>query len=378
MDVVIVFLPLVAAAIAGLFWRHIGDRGAQLVTCAALLVSVVLAWVVFFDVACCTGTPRTTELFTWFLSGGFEAHWALSIDQLTAVMLIVVTIVSAMVHVYSIGYMHGDPSIPRFMSYLSLFTFCMLMLVTADNFMQLFFGWEGVGLCSYLLIGFWYRPAFGQRRGDQGLRRQPRRRFRLRARHHGRLFRLQACRVRRRSSRPRRPWPARRIEFLGMHLPTMETALHPALHRRHGQIGPDRPPHLAARRDGGPDPGLRPDPCRDHGDRGRLHGLPPLADVRIRARRRLTVVTVIGAVTAFFAATIGLVQNDIKRVIAYSTCSQLGYMFLAAGVSAYGGGHLPPVHPCLLQGAAVPGRRLASSMPCRASRTCARWAACGA
>ena len=128
-----IFLPLVAAAIAGLFWRHIGDRGAQLVTCAALLVSMVLAWIVFFDVGLHHGAPRTTEIFTWFLSGGFEAHWAISIDQLTAVMLIVVTTVSAMVHIYSIGYMHGDPSIPRFMSYLSLFTFCMLMLITADS-----------------------------------------------------------------------------------------------------------------------------------------------------------------------------------------------------------------------------------------------------
>ena len=156
MDVVMIFLPLVASAIAGLFWRYITDRGAQLVTCGALLVSMVLAWIVFFDVGLHHGAPRTTEIFTWFLSGGFEAHWTVTIDQLTAVMLIVVTTVSAMVHIYSIGYMHGDPSIPRFMSYLSLFTFCMLMLVTANNFMQLFFGWEGVGLCSYLLVGFWY------------------------------------------------------------------------------------------------------------------------------------------------------------------------------------------------------------------------------
>jgi len=160
MDVVMIFLPLVASAIAGLFWRYITDRGAQLVTCGALLVSMVLAWIVFFDVGLHHGAPRTTEIFTWFLSGGFEAHWTVTIDQLTAVMLIVVTTVSAMVHIYSIGYMHGDPSIPRFMSYLSLFTFCMLMLVTANNFMQLFFGWEGVGLCSYLLVGFWYqRPS---------------------------------------------------------------------------------------------------------------------------------------------------------------------------------------------------------------------------
>src|SRR5476651_293197 len=159
MDVALVFLPLIAAAIAGLFCRFVGARGAQAVTCLAMLASLALAGVVFNDVSL-HGHTRTTELFTWFQTGSFEAHWALRVDQLTAVMLIVVTGVSSMVHVYSIGYMHGDPSVPRFMSYLSLFTFCMLMVITADNFMQLFFGWEGVGLCSYLLIGFWYdRPS---------------------------------------------------------------------------------------------------------------------------------------------------------------------------------------------------------------------------
>src|SRR5262244_3966830 len=145
MDVAMIFLPLLAAAIAGLLGHRIGDRASQLVTCGALLITMVLAWIVFFDVGLHHGQPRTTEVMTWFLSGGFEAHWSLYIDQLTAVMLIVVTTASAMIHIYSIGYMHGDPSIPRFMSYLSLFTFCMLMLVTANNFMQLFFGWEGVG-----------------------------------------------------------------------------------------------------------------------------------------------------------------------------------------------------------------------------------------
>ena len=119
----------------------------------------------------------------WFTSGKLSVAWALRIDTLTAVMLVVVTTVSFLVHVYSIGYMHEDPSRPRFFAYLSLFTFAMLMLVTADNLVQMFFGWEGVGLASYLLIGFWYEQPVGQRRGDQGVRRQPRRRLRLRARH---------------------------------------------------------------------------------------------------------------------------------------------------------------------------------------------------
>src|SRR5262249_48712665 len=147
------------ALIAGLFCRQIGDRLAQVVTCGPLLLSMVLAIIVFFDVAY-GGHARTTELFTWFNAGNCTASWAIRVDSLTAVMLVVVTVVSAMVHVYSVGYMAHDHSVPRFMAYLSLFTFCMLMLVTADNFMQMFFGWEGVGLSSYLLIGFWFdRPS---------------------------------------------------------------------------------------------------------------------------------------------------------------------------------------------------------------------------
>ncbi|HSE75863.1 MAG TPA: NADH-quinone oxidoreductase subunit L, partial [Dongiaceae bacterium] len=157
MDVAIVLLPLIGALVAGLGNRRVGDKGAQWITSGLMLVSFVLSWIVFLQY---DGNARTTELFTWFASGPFEAKWAIHIDQLSAVMLIVVTTVSSMVHVYSIGYMAHDHSIPRFMAYLSLFTFCMLMLVTADNFMQLFFGWEGVGLCSYLLIGFWHhRPS---------------------------------------------------------------------------------------------------------------------------------------------------------------------------------------------------------------------------
>ena len=158
----IVLLPLLAAAIAGLFCRVIGDRPAQLVTCAALLIAAALSIFVFVRIGFGPENAKlvVVKLFTWIDSGTLDVDWALRVDTLTAVMLIVVTGVSSMVHVYSIGYMADDPSIPRFMAYLSLFTFFMLMLVTADNFVQLFFGWEGVGLSSYLLIGFWYdRPS---------------------------------------------------------------------------------------------------------------------------------------------------------------------------------------------------------------------------
>src|SRR3954464_7888904 len=155
----IVFLPLLGSAIAGLFGRFIGARGSELVTTVLLFVSAALSCYAFYDVAW-LGHGQIVQIMSWITSGDFEADWALRVDTLTAVMLVVVTGVSSLVHLYSVGYMHEDPSRPRFFSYLSLFTFAMLMLVTANNFLQMFFGWEGVGLASYLLIGFWYeRPS---------------------------------------------------------------------------------------------------------------------------------------------------------------------------------------------------------------------------
>ena len=153
----IVFLPLFGFLIAGIFGRQIGARGAEYVTCGFLGVCFLLAWFAFFNVA--GGADAYVPVANWFTSGKLSVAWALRIDTLTAVMLVVVTTVSFLVHVYSIGYMADDPSRPRFFAYLSLFTFAMLTLVTADNLVQMFFGWEGVGLASYLLIGFWYdRP----------------------------------------------------------------------------------------------------------------------------------------------------------------------------------------------------------------------------
>src|SRR5271156_2673144 len=159
MTIAAIFLPLLGAFIAGFFGRWIGDRGAQWVTCLALVIAAVLGSVLFVNVAL-HGHGRTIDMFTWIDTGDLQIEWALRYDALSAVMVAMVTLVSAMVHIYSVGYMAHDKSIPRFMAYLSLFTFFMLMLVTADNFVQLFFGWEGVGLCSYLLVGFWYdRPS---------------------------------------------------------------------------------------------------------------------------------------------------------------------------------------------------------------------------
>src|SRR5271166_6663675 len=155
----VVFLPLIAAIISGFFGRAIGDRGSQLVTCGALLLSAVLGIVLFRDILSMPD-PQIIPLFKWIVAGGVNVSWSIRLDTLSGVMIVVVTVVSSMVHVYSIGYMAEDKSIPRFMAYLSLFTFFMLALITSNDFLQLFFGWEGVGLMSYLLIGFWYdRPS---------------------------------------------------------------------------------------------------------------------------------------------------------------------------------------------------------------------------
>ena len=230
--------------------------------------------------------------------------------------------------------MEEDPSQPRFFAYLSLFSFAMLMLVTADSLVQMFFGWEGVGLASYLLIGFWYhKPSANaaalkafvvNRVGDFG--------FSLGIFGTFLVFGTVSIPAILEAA----PGDGRIDHRLRRHAGRHDDpALPAAVRRRDGQVGPARPPHLAARRDGGPDPGQRADPRRDDGHRRRVHGLPPVADVRGQ-RDRADVVTYVGAATAIFAATVGTVQNDIKRVIAYSTCSQLGYMFFAAGVGAYG------------------------------------------
>ncbi len=332
-DVVIVFLPLAAALIAGLFCLQIGDRLAQYVTCASLLVAMGLSIYVFVDVAY-LGNARTTELFTWFDVGTFEASWAIRVDSLTAVMLVVVTVVSAMVHVYSVGYMAHDPSVPRFMSYLSLFTFSMLMLVTADNFMQMFFGWEGVGLCSYLLIGHWYdRPSANaaaikaflvNRIGDFGFALGIMGVFLVfNSVDFNTVF----------AAAPGKVGSA--IRFLSWDMDTL-TIL--CLLLFVGAMGKSAQILLHTWL---PDAMEGPTPVSAliHAATMVTAGvfmvcrLSPMFEL---APDALAAVTVVGAVTAFFAATVGLVQNDIKRVIAYSTCSQLGYMFFAAGVSAYG------------------------------------------
>ena len=332
MEAAAVFLPLLGAFVAGFFGSVIRDRGAELVTCAFMVISALISYYLFYDVAL-GAAPRTVPLLAWVVSGDLSFAWALKVDTLTAVMLLVVTTVSAVVHLYSIGYMHHDKSIPRFFAYLSLFTFFMLMLVTAENLVQLFFGWEGVGLCSYLLIGFWYdKPSANaaaikaflvNRVGDVG--------FALG------IFGVYVLfgTVSFDEIFAAAPGMANAtLVFLGVEyhaLTVLCLLLFIGAMGKSAQLGlhtwlPDAME------------GPTPVSALIHAATMVTAGvflvcrLSPLFELSETA---LMVVTVVGASTAFFAATVGLTQNDIKRVIAYSTCSQLGYMFFAVGVSAY-------------------------------------------
>ncbi|SMF25142.1 NADH dehydrogenase subunit L [Tistlia consotensis] len=333
MDVLIVFLPLVGAILAGLFGKLLGDRGSQVVTCSLLIAAAVLSVFVFFDVGL-HGHARTTQLFTWFDSGTFELNWALRVDTLTAVMFCVVTIVSAVVHVYSVGYMAEDRSIPRFQSYLSLFTFFMLMLVSSDNLVQMFFGWEGVGLASYLLIGFWYEKPSAcaaaikaflvNRVGDVGFALGIAGIFLLfGAVDYDTIFQAVPGQADTVLHVFGRDWHALTVLCLLLFLGAMGKSAQLGLHTwlpdaMEGPTPVSALIHAATMVTAGVFMVCRLSPIFEY------------------APDALTVVTIVGASTAFFAATVGLTQNDIKRVIAYSTCSQLGYMFFAAGVSAYG------------------------------------------
>jgi NADH-quinone oxidoreductase subunit L len=332
MEVASIFLPLLGCIIAGLFGRIIGHKGAIAVTVTAMVIAALLSIVIFYEVAI-LGQPRTVELFTWMTVGGLDVSWALRIDTLTAVMLIVVNGVSALVHIYSIGYMHHDPHQARFFSYLSLFTFAMLMLVTADNLVQMFFGWEGVGLASYLLIGFWYhKPSANSaaikaflvnRVGDFGFSLGIFATFFLfgTVQFEG-IF----------ASAPEMADAT--FGFLGYEVHALTTVcilLFIGAMGKSAQLGlhtwlPDAME--------GPTPVSALIHAATMVTAGvfMLARMSPLFEY---APGALAFVAVIGALTAFVAATIGLTQWDIKRVIAYSTMSQLGYMFFAIGVSAY-------------------------------------------
>ncbi|HEX5185150.1 MAG TPA: NADH-quinone oxidoreductase subunit L [Allosphingosinicella sp.] len=333
--VFIVFLPLLAAIVAGLGNRMIGNVAAKLVTTGALFVSLVLSWPIFIGFLAGSQHPATYPVLSWIHSGDLRVDWALKVDSLTAVMLVVVTTVSALVHLYSWGYMAEDDSQPRFFAYLSLFTFAMLMLVTADNLVQLFFGWEGVGLASYLLIGFWYyKPSANaaalkafivNRVGDFG--------FSLGIFATFLVFNTVSIPAIL-AAAPHMAGAS--IGFLGYRVDTMTLIcilLFIGACGKSAQIGlhtwlPDAME------------GPTPVSALIHAATMVTAGVfmvCRLSPMFVTSPVAMDVVTFVGAATALFAATVGTVQNDIKRVIAYSTCSQLGYMFFAAGVGAFGG-----------------------------------------
>jgi NADH-quinone oxidoreductase subunit L len=331
---IIVFLPLLAALVAGLGARLIGVRAAKVVTTGALFTSCALSWPIFLSFLSGSAEASVVPVLQWVRSGDLDFAWALRVDTLTAVMLVVITSVSALVHLYSWGYMDEDPDQPRFFAYLSLFTFAMLMLVTADNLVQMFFGWEGVGLASYLLIGFWFRKpsanaaamkAFVVNRvGDLGFMMGIFGTF------------LVFGTVSIPAILTAAPGMAgSTIGFLGYRLDTMTVLcilLFIGAMGKSAQLGlhtwlPDAME------------GPTPVSALIHAATMVTAGvfmvcrLSPMFETSPVA---LSFVTAVGAATCFFAATVGTTQTDIKRVIAYSTCSQLGYMFFAAGVGAYG------------------------------------------
>jgi len=330
----LVFLPLVAALVAGLGNRMIGNVAAKGITTLALFVSAGLSWVVFLDIGLAHGAAYTVPVLDWIVSGDMRVDWAFRVDTLTGVMLVVITTVSALVHLYSWGYMEEDPDQPRFFAYLSLFTFAMLMLVTADNLVQMFFGWEGVGLASYLLIGFWYhKPSANaaaikafvvNRVGDFGFSLGIFATFVV-------FGTVQLTPILAGAAGMK----GSTIEFLGGQFDTMTIIcllLFVGAMGKSAQLGlhtwlPDAME------------GPTPVSALIHAATMVTAGvfmvcrLSPMFEA---APDALTVVTYVGAATALFAATVACVQTDIKRVIAYSTCSQLGYMFFAAGSGAYG------------------------------------------
>jgi NADH-quinone oxidoreductase subunit L len=331
---IIVFGPLLAAIIAGLGNRMLGNVVAKSLTTGALFLSAALSWPIFLSFVAGDAETTVVPVLKWVESGALTFDWALRVDALTAVMLVVITTVSALVHLYSWGYMAEDDSQPRFFAYLSLFTFAMLMLVTADNLVQMFFGWEGVGLASYLLIGFWFRKpsanaaaikAFVVNRvGDLG--------FMLGI--FGTFLVFQTTSIP--AILDASPGMAgSTIGFLGMRLDTMTILcllLFVGAMGKSAQLGlhtwlPDAME------------GPTPVSALIHAATMVTAGvfmvcrLSPMFEA---APIALGFVTFIGAATCLFAATVGTTQWDIKRVIAYSTCSQLGYMFFAAGVGAYG------------------------------------------
>jgi len=331
MEYAVLFLPLLGSII-GYFGRSLGNFFSELATSFFVCSSAILSVVILYN-GINANAYGNYEIFEWVNSGSFVANWSIKIDSLSSIMLVVVTLVSSLVHVYSIGYMSHDPHKPRFMSYLSLFTFSMLALVVSDNFLQLFFGWEGVGLCSYLLIGFWYKrnsannaaiKAFIVNRvGDFGLAVGIFLIFyHLGTVNYNEVFQLIPQFIN------------KEINFLGFEINLITTI---CIFLFIGAMGKSAQFLLHTWL---PDAMEGPTPVSALIHAATMVTAGVFLVVRCSpifeySEVALNFVAIVGAVTAIFAASVALVQNDIKRIIAYSTCSQLGYMFFAAGVGAY-------------------------------------------
>jgi len=332
MEYAIVFLPLLGSFISGFFGNKLGDKHCQILTSLLTAISGIFSIFIFYKVLV-DDYSSNKLIFNWISSGDFHVNWSVNIDPLTSVMLVVVSLISSIIHFYSIGYMSNDPHKPRFMAYLSLFTFAMLTLVTADNFLQLFFGWEGVGLCSYLLIGFWYKKSTANaaaikafivnRVGDFGFAIG----IFLIFFHYGTVNYSEVF-----QQTPM--FIQKQIIFLGfefnlitlicilLFIGSMGKSAQILLHTwlpdaMEGPTPVSALIHAATMVTAGVFLVVRCSPIFEY------------------SQIALNIVAIVGVSTAFFAATVALVQNDIKKIVAYSTCSQLGYMFFAAGVGAY-------------------------------------------
>ena len=332
MELTLLFLPLLSFIISGFFGKYIGDRISEIITSLFVSISAVLALLVFYQVIT-QGYENNIVIASWFHSGSLNVNWSIKVDALSAVMLVVVTLISSLVHIYSIGYMSQDPHKPRFMAYLSLFTFAMLTLVTSDNFLQLFFGWEGVGLCSYFLIGFWYKKdsanaaaikAFIVNRvGDFGFALGIFLIFYLFGTvNYNEVFQQIPQNLN------------NELTFLGLHINSIDLI---CILLFIGAMGKSAQIFLHTWL---PDAMEGPTPVSALIHAATMVTAGVFLVVRCSpifeySQLTLNIITVVGMSTAFFAATVALVQNDIKKIIAYSTCSQLGYMFFAAGVGAY-------------------------------------------
>ena len=332
MEILLLFLPLIASIISGFFGKYIGDRASEIVTSLLVSIAAIISLILFYNVIV-NHYESNIVIATWINSGTLNVNWSIKVDALSSVMLVIITLISSLVHIYSIGYMSDDPHKPRFMAYLSLFTFAMLTLVTADNFLQLFFGWEGVGLCSYFLIGFWFKKdtanaaaikAFVVNRvGDFGFALGIFLIFYLFGTvNYSEVFALIPQII------------DKELFFLGIQIKAIDLI---CILLFIGAMGKSAQIFLHTWL---PDAMEGPTPVS-----ALIHAATMVtAGVFLVVRCSpifeyspvtLNIITVVGMTTAFFAATVALVQNDIKKIIAYSTCSQLGYMFFAAGVGAY-------------------------------------------